>query len=98
MESRACPFCLSMSSVAVGARGDVWNKCPNCHSVFREITHARFDKIHAEAWAGTNSLHAAPGATLTREDVPTDTLDAYARRSAVDRFALVEGGVMAGGR
>jgi FkbM family methyltransferase len=40
--------------------------------------------------AGTNSLHAAPGATLTREIVRTDTLDAYAERSGVARFALVK--------
>ena len=40
--------------------------------------------------AGTNSLHAAPGATLTRESVRTDTLDSYADWSGVARFALVK--------
>ncbi len=40
--------------------------------------------------AGTNSLHAAPGAALHRESVRTDTLDAYAERSGVARFALVK--------
>jgi FkbM family methyltransferase len=40
--------------------------------------------------AGTNSLHAAPGATLAREIVRTDTLDSYAQRCDVGRFALVK--------
>ena len=50
MENRACPFCLFMSSIAVGVRGDVWHKCRNCGSVFRNITSDRFKKIHGEAF------------------------------------------------
>jgi FkbM family methyltransferase len=40
--------------------------------------------------AGTNSLHAVPGTTATAEAVPTTTLDSYAARSGVPRFALVK--------
>jgi FkbM family methyltransferase len=42
--------------------------------------------------AGTNSLHLAPGdtATATAEIVSTVTLDSYAARSGVPRFALVK--------
>src|SRR5712691_2956766 len=47
-----------------------------------------FHVVAPAAW--TNSLHAAPGAALHRESVRTDTLDAYAERSGVARFALVK--------
>jgi FkbM family methyltransferase len=40
--------------------------------------------------AGTNSLHLAPGTTATTETVATITLDSYAARSGVPRFALVK--------
>jgi FkbM family methyltransferase len=40
--------------------------------------------------AGTNSLHPAPGATATAETVATTTLDCYAERSGISRFALVK--------
>jgi FkbM family methyltransferase len=40
--------------------------------------------------AGTNSLHPAPGTTATAETVVTITLDSYAARSGVSRFALVK--------
>jgi FkbM family methyltransferase len=40
--------------------------------------------------AGTNSLHLAPGTTATTETVSTITLDSYAARSDVPRFALVK--------
>lgn len=40
--------------------------------------------------AGTNSLHPAPGTTATAETVSTITLDSYAARSGVPRFALVK--------
>ena len=40
--------------------------------------------------AGSNSLHAAPGVTLTQEIIRTDTLDSYAQRRGVGRFALVK--------
>jgi FkbM family methyltransferase len=39
--------------------------------------------------AGTNSLHSQPGATAAGT-VPTVTLDSYAARSGVPRFALVK--------
>jgi FkbM family methyltransferase len=40
--------------------------------------------------AGTNSLQPAPGTTATAETVSTITLDSYAARSGVPRFALVK--------
>jgi FkbM family methyltransferase len=40
--------------------------------------------------AGTNSLHPSPAATAAAETVPTVTLDSYAERSGVARFALVK--------
>jgi FkbM family methyltransferase len=40
--------------------------------------------------AGTNSLHPSPAATAAAETVPTVTLDSYAARSGVPRFALVK--------
>jgi FkbM family methyltransferase len=40
--------------------------------------------------AGTNSLHLAPGTTATAGTVSTITLDSYAARSGVPRFALVK--------
>jgi FkbM family methyltransferase len=40
--------------------------------------------------AGTNSLHPSPAATQAAETVPTVTLDSYAERSGVPRFALVK--------
>jgi FkbM family methyltransferase len=42
------------------------------------------------AAAGTNSLHPAPGTTATTATVSTITLDSYAARSVVPRFALVK--------
>jgi hypothetical protein len=53
-----------MSSVAVGPRGNAWHKCRNCHSIFWDITHARFGRIHAEAFQGSEfvaSMVAAAG-------------------------------------
>jgi len=40
--------------------------------------------------AGTNSLHPSPSATAAPETVTTVTLDSYAARSNVPRFALVK--------
>jgi FkbM family methyltransferase len=40
--------------------------------------------------AGTNSLHPAPGTTTTAGTVSTITLDSYAARSGVPRFAFVK--------
>jgi FkbM family methyltransferase len=40
--------------------------------------------------AGTNSLHPSPSTTAAAETVPTVTLDSYAARSGVPRFALVK--------
>jgi 2-polyprenyl-3-methyl-5-hydroxy-6-metoxy-1,4-benzoquinol methylase len=50
MGNRACPFCLTVPSIALGTRVDAWHKCRNCRSVFRDITPAKFGKIHAEAF------------------------------------------------
>jgi FkbM family methyltransferase len=40
--------------------------------------------------AGINSVHPAPGTTLTAVTVPTVTLDSYAAVSGISRFALVK--------
>ena len=40
--------------------------------------------------AGSNSLHLAPGVSATAETVTTTTLDSYAMRSGVPRFAFVK--------
>lgn len=50
MQGRRCPFCHSDSSRTIGTRVDVWAKCLNCRSVFRDITPARFQQIHDEAF------------------------------------------------
>jgi SAM-dependent methyltransferase len=55
---------------AFGIRGDIWVRCRDCRSVFRDITPARFAQIHDEAFqdlghiesllafAGDRPLHA----------------------------------------
>ncbi len=54
------------------------------------------DRVGAAAFhvvapaAGTNSLHLAPGDVARAETVPTVTLDSYAERSGIHRFALVK--------
>jgi 2-polyprenyl-3-methyl-5-hydroxy-6-metoxy-1,4-benzoquinol methylase len=48
--NRRCPYCRSDSSRAVGTRVDIWAKCRNCRSIFRDITPARFQQIHDEAF------------------------------------------------
>jgi 2-polyprenyl-3-methyl-5-hydroxy-6-metoxy-1,4-benzoquinol methylase len=50
MRNRICPFCRSDSSRTVGTRVDVWVKCLNCRSIFRDITPARSQQIHDEAF------------------------------------------------
>jgi FkbM family methyltransferase len=40
--------------------------------------------------AGTNSLHPAPGTTMTAETVPVTTLDSYAASAGIPGFALVK--------
>jgi 2-polyprenyl-3-methyl-5-hydroxy-6-metoxy-1,4-benzoquinol methylase len=50
MRNRICPFCHSDSSRTVGTRVDVWAKCLNCRSIFRDITPARSRQIHEEAF------------------------------------------------
>jgi FkbM family methyltransferase len=40
--------------------------------------------------AGTNSLHPSPAATVAAETVPAGTLDSYAAKTGVRRFALVK--------
>jgi 2-polyprenyl-3-methyl-5-hydroxy-6-metoxy-1,4-benzoquinol methylase len=50
LSCRSCPFCGSDSSRAVGTRVDIWAKCTRCRSVFRDITPARFQLLHDEAF------------------------------------------------
>lgn len=70
MQARGCPFCDSKSANKFGTRVDPWLRCRDCHSVFRDITPARFGQIHDEAFqdlghiesllafAGDRPLHA----------------------------------------
>jgi hypothetical protein len=70
MNGRACPFCNSKSAKVFGTRGDIWARCRDCRSVYRDITPARFAQIHDEAFqdlghiesllafAGDRPLHA----------------------------------------
>jgi 2-polyprenyl-3-methyl-5-hydroxy-6-metoxy-1,4-benzoquinol methylase len=53
MRNRICPFCCGNSSRTVGTRVDVWVKCLNCRSIFRDITIARSRQIHDEAFQDT---------------------------------------------
>jgi transposase-like protein len=63
MNGRRCPFCHSDSSRVVGIRVDSWAKCQNCRSVFRDITPARFQQIHDEAFVSfPSSADLAAGA------------------------------------
>src|ERR1700678_1553638 len=50
MRNRMCPFCHSNCSRIVGTRVDVWAKCLDCRSIFRDITPARSRQIHDEAF------------------------------------------------
>src|ERR1700722_298125 len=70
MHNRKCPFCRSDSFRTVGIRVDEWVRCLNCRSIFRDVTPARAQQIHDEAFqdsefidamlaaAGTEPLHA----------------------------------------
>jgi hypothetical protein len=63
MNGRRCPFCHSDSSRVVGIRVDSWAKCQNCRSVFRDITPARVQQIHDEAFVSfPSSAGLAAGA------------------------------------
>jgi 2-polyprenyl-3-methyl-5-hydroxy-6-metoxy-1,4-benzoquinol methylase len=53
MSSRGCPFCHSKSSHVIGTRADVWARCRNCRSIFRDITSASFKQIHEEGFQDT---------------------------------------------
>jgi 2-polyprenyl-6-hydroxyphenyl methylase/3-demethylubiquinone-9 3-methyltransferase len=59
MHSRRCPFCHSDSSRTVGTRVDVWVKCRNCRSIFRDITPARFQQIHDESFQDSAYIESA---------------------------------------
>jgi SAM-dependent methyltransferase len=64
MPNRICPFCRSDSSRTVGIRVDVWVKCLNCRSIFRDITPARSRQIHDEAFQDSefiDSMYAVAG-------------------------------------
>jgi 2-polyprenyl-6-hydroxyphenyl methylase / 3-demethylubiquinone-9 3-methyltransferase len=58
MHSRRCPFCHSDSSRTVGTRVDLWVKCRNCRSVFRDITPDRFQQIHDEAFQDSTHINS----------------------------------------
>jgi 2-polyprenyl-3-methyl-5-hydroxy-6-metoxy-1,4-benzoquinol methylase len=58
MQARRCPFCRSEVSRIIGTRVDPWAKCLNCRSVFRDITTARFDQIHTEAFQDSTHIDA----------------------------------------
>ena len=59
MGQRSCPFCGSNSGQYLGVRTDIWARCRNCRSVFRDITPARFQQIHAEAFQDHAFLDAS---------------------------------------
>ena len=59
MHGRECPFCHCGSSRTVGIRIDVWVKCRNCRSVFRDITPARFQQIHDEAFQDSEYIESS---------------------------------------
>jgi 2-polyprenyl-3-methyl-5-hydroxy-6-metoxy-1,4-benzoquinol methylase len=64
MRNRICPFCRSDSSRTVGTRVDVWAKCLNCRSICRDITPARYQQIHDEAFQDStfiDSIRAVAG-------------------------------------
>jgi SAM-dependent methyltransferase len=63
MRHRECPFCHSDSSRLVGVRVDIWVKCINCGSVFRDITPARFQQIHDEAFQDSEFLESSVALT-----------------------------------
>ena len=63
MRNRRCPFCHSDSRRFIGIRVDAWVKCRNCRSVFRDITPARFQQIHDEAFQGMGYLEEAAAFT-----------------------------------
>jgi SAM-dependent methyltransferase len=66
MYSRRCPFCHSDSSRLVGTRVDIWVKCRNCRSVFRDVTPARFQQIHDEAFQDGEYLESSVALTGRR--------------------------------
>jgi 2-polyprenyl-3-methyl-5-hydroxy-6-metoxy-1,4-benzoquinol methylase len=59
MHRRSCPYCRSDSSRAVGTRVDIWAKCQNCRSIFRDITPARFQQIHDEAFQDSKYIESS---------------------------------------
>src|SRR3984957_19063919 len=64
MRNRGCALCHSDSSRIVGTRVDVWVKCLNCRSIFRDITPDRYRQIHDEAFqdsAFIDSVRAVAG-------------------------------------
>lgn len=64
--NRRCPYCRSDSSRAVGTRVDIWVRCQNCRSIFRDITPARFQQIHDEAFQDSWYLECS-NALVARE-------------------------------
>jgi 2-polyprenyl-3-methyl-5-hydroxy-6-metoxy-1,4-benzoquinol methylase len=58
MHNRKCPFCRSDSFRTVGIRVDEWVKCLNCRSIFRDVTPARSQQIHDEAFQDSEFIDA----------------------------------------
>lgn len=58
MLNRECPYCHSHSSRTIGTRVDVWVRCLNCRSIFRDITPARYQQIHDEAFQDDEFIDA----------------------------------------
>ena len=66
MDGRGCPFCHSNSSRIVGVRADVWLRCQNCRSAFRDITSRRFQQIHDESFLDTALIESTVAFTGQR--------------------------------
>jgi 2-polyprenyl-3-methyl-5-hydroxy-6-metoxy-1,4-benzoquinol methylase len=62
MRHRSCPFCSSESSSIFGTREEVWVRCGNCRSVFRDITVNKFEQLHGEAWQDTRFVDSTVAA------------------------------------
>ncbi len=59
MRNRTCPFCGSVSQIFVGIRTDIWVRCRDCRSMFRDITLAEFSQLHYEAFQDDEFIEAS---------------------------------------
>src|SRR5579871_6173713 len=58
MNRRGCPFCHSESSRVIGRRVDIWARCLNCRSVFRDISSARFRQLYDDSFLDMTRIEA----------------------------------------